>query len=147
MTFTVAFKLQFAQEFTRFPPDQQDRVLDFVQLFEKHGLGDFSKYPGKVAPSWSGLPAGHPNIGYAQANDLWHYHMGYPVFTPGPKYQTSDWLIHFQWVARGTHIELVDCYQHYTYSGAFYMPPAKALASAPAPTQSASSDPSSSAGA
>jgi hypothetical protein len=131
MTFTVGFKLQFAQEFTRYPQDQQDKILDFVSLFQAYGLGDFSKYPGKISPSWSGIPSTHPNYGYAQTNNLWHYHMGHPVYVTGPKYQTSDWVIHFQWASGSAHIDLVDCYQHYMSTGAFYMPPASTLTPVP----------------
>ncbi len=135
MKYTVGFKHQFSVEFGRYPKDQQDLILDFIALFQAHGLDDFTKYPGKVAPSWGGLQANHPNFSFAQSNHLWHYHMGYPAYVPGPKYQTSDWVIHFQWPGKGAHIDLVDCYQHQNWQGKFYMPPAGNLTPAPpAPT-------------
>lgn len=128
MTYTLGLKAQFATEFTRFPPNLQSKVLDFIGIYHVVGLGDFTKYPGKIAPSWSGLSSTDPVFSYAKGNDLWHYHIGFPHYNQvHSKYQTSDWLLHFQWPGRGTHIDLVDLYQHYRSSGAFYLPPSTAL--------------------
>jgi hypothetical protein len=128
MTYTVSIQTQFAAELARTPSDLQSKVLDFTMLYQVVGLGDFSKFPGKIAPSWSGLSASDPVFSYATTNDLWHYHVGYPHYNQRhPQYQTSDWLLHFQWPGRGSHITLVDLYQHYTSAGAFYMPPPGAL--------------------
>lgn len=114
----------FAVEFANFPQDQQDAILDFTDIFEKHGLADFSKYPGKITYSWKGLQAGSAEFVYAQSNDLWHYHVGIPHYNHvHPKYATSDWVLHFQWQQQGTHVNLVDIFQHYTSTGKFYMPP------------------------
>lgn len=127
MAYTWAFNAQFALEFSRFQKDQQDAVLDFTDTFDAHGLSDFTKFPGKITNSWRGLPPGSPEFVYARANELWHYHIGLPVYTTGPKYSTSDWVLHFQWPGRGDHVNLVDLCYHYTSSGQFYMPGAKYL--------------------
>jgi hypothetical protein len=128
MTFTVGFKKKFATEFTRFPKDQQDKVLGFAQTFQAHGLGDLSRFEGKVAQSWSGNSS-KENYEFALANDLWHYHIGLPTYsTVHPAYKTSDWVLHFQWTNKGRHIDLLDVYSHYTRDGSFYLPTADYLA-------------------
>jgi hypothetical protein len=127
MSYSYSFKPKFANEFANFPSDQQDKILEFGETFEQHGLGDFTKYVGKVSPSWSGN-ANSIAYNFAQANDLWHYHIGIPTYlASNAKYKTSDWVLHFQWKSRGTHIIFVDLYQHYRYDGSFYLPTADYL--------------------
>ncbi|OXJ01079.1 hypothetical protein CFB48_13545 [Burkholderia sp. AU33647] len=127
MAYIWGFNAQFAIEFARFKQDQQDAVIDFTDTFEKHGLSDFSKYPGKITYSWKGVPPGSSEFIYAKANDLWHYHVGLPTYTQWAKFATSDWVLHFQWPGQGDHINLVDLCYHYTSNGQFYMPSAKYL--------------------
>ena len=127
MSFTWGFKAKFADEFARLDDVQQDKVLDFTDLYEAHGLADFSRYPGKVTPSWKGLATNHPDYAFTYTNCLWHYHVGLPNYTPTihGKYQTSDWVLHFQWKdwwMQGTHIDLVHLYQHLTWDGKFWLP-------------------------
>lgn len=128
MTYSFSFKRQFAIEFTRFPIDQQNKILDFTDTFVAHGLSDFTKYIGKIAPSWGGS-ATHSAEVFARANHLWHYHIGLPSYAQvHEKYKTSDWVLHFQWVDRGNHIDILDLYSHYKYDGSFYMPGSQLLA-------------------
>ncbi|GAB2886083.1 hypothetical protein GCM10027093_21430 [Paraburkholderia jirisanensis] len=128
MAYTVRFNAQFAKEFANFPSDQQDAILDFTDTFEKYGLGDFTRYVGKITPSWNGVAVGGPQYTFAYTNDLWHYHIGLPKFNHvHGKYATSDWVLHFQWPSRGTTINLVDICYHYTSTGAFYVPGQKYL--------------------
>ena len=132
MTFTTGFSLEFAINFARFPVADQLKINTFQTQFEGFGLGDFSKYPGKIAPSWSGLAPADPNYSFAYGNDLWHYHIGIPRFTPSisGRYFTSDWLLHFQWPNwrnSGPHIHIVDLLPHNGYSGAFNLPSTSAL--------------------
>ncbi|HEY0488471.1 MAG TPA: hypothetical protein VGD30_03070 [Telluria sp.] len=128
MTFSVGFKTKFASEFTRFPKDQQNKILGFAQTFQTHGLGDLTRYEGKVAQSWSGNST-KAAYDFALANDLWHYHIGIPTYTAvHPAYKTSDWVLHFQWINGGRHIDLLDVYSHYTRDGSFYLPTADYLA-------------------
>jgi len=122
MPFTYAFKKRFALEFVNFPVEQQDKILDFAATFEMYGLSDFSKYVGKITPSWAGNadPAAYH---FALQNELWHYHIGLPTYvTNHPKFKTSDWVLHFQWKNRGDHIDLLDVYSHYKSDGTFYLP-------------------------
>lgn len=122
--YTWSFKNKFSQEFSNFPYDQQNKILDFVGVYESHGLSDFSKYEGKIAPSWSGLDENDLAHAYAQANSLWHYHIGIPTYTVRHgKYKTSDMVLHFQWPGCGPHIDIVDVYYHYKSDGTFYVPP------------------------
>ena len=39
--------VSLAEEFAVYPADQQDKILDFIRIFESVGLADFSLYPGK----------------------------------------------------------------------------------------------------
>ncbi len=120
MQYTVDFFPKFQKEFTNFPPEHQDKVLDFVKQFQLHGLSDFSLYEGKIAPS--AVP-GTPEYYYARSHDLWHYHIGIPTYTQiHGRYKTSDMVLHFQWRNKGPHISLVDMYDHYTSAGRFYLP-------------------------
>ncbi|EMX1259838.1 MULTISPECIES: hypothetical protein [Klebsiella pneumoniae complex] len=121
--FTTSFGKLFAKEFGNFTESDQDKVLDFTEQFERCGLRDFSCYQGKISASWSNLDETDANYIYAKDNDLWHYHVGLPEYVQRhPKYYTSDWVVHFQWVERGNHIHLVDMCYHYTYDGQFYLP-------------------------
>jgi len=121
--YTVKFRRQFAIEFQYYPNFQQDKILDFVEIFEQWGLSDFSKYNGKISPSWSGLEKTETNYDYAKNNNLWHYHIGIPKYQQlHPKYQTSDIVLHFQWHNKGNIIYLVDIYSHYKNDGSFYLP-------------------------
>ncbi len=47
-SYLVKFHKQFAIEFKNYPKNQQDKILDFIETFEQHGLSDFAKYDGKL---------------------------------------------------------------------------------------------------
>ncbi len=122
--FTWSFKTKLQLEFENFPADQQDKILLFASTYEEHGLADFTRYEGKLSPSWATLPDTDPNHAYAQLNALWHYHVGIPEYkVVHGKYKTSDMVLHFQWPDKGTHISLVDVYYHHKSDGTFYIPP------------------------
>jgi hypothetical protein len=129
MTFTLGLSRLFAAELQRLPSEQQDAVDDFIELYEKFGLADQTKFPGRISPSWHTLPPNHTDYQYAQKHSLWHYHCGLPQYTGGQAWgKTSDYLIHLRWVNHGAHIDIVDVYHHYRYGGAFYIPTADRLA-------------------
>ena len=132
MNYTFSYNDQLSIEFANFPHDQQTAILQFAVCFSQHGLSDFTKYPGKITQSWSCLDVSDPAYSYTYGNDLWHYHVGLPSYkSVHPKYKTSDIVLHFQWPdwqKHGTHIDLVDIYNHYTSKGDFYLPPASYLA-------------------
>ena len=75
MSYTFSYSVTFAEEMTRFPPAQQDKVDDFLDIYEEVGLVDFNAYPGKITPSWKGLTQADPRYTYAFNNELWHYHV------------------------------------------------------------------------
>jgi hypothetical protein len=133
MAYTYSFKQKFAAEFANFPIDQQDKIFDFLDTYEKYGLVDFSNYVGKITPSWKGALPGGADYNYALTNYLWHYHIGLPYYaaTAHGQYKTSDWVLHFQWPKQGDHIFLVDLYSHYTRTGQFYLPSADYLTDLP----------------
>lgn len=131
-TYTTGFSLQFALNFARFPQADQMKITAFQTQFEGYGFTNFSNYPGKIGPSWKGLNPSDPRHTFAYTNDLWHYHIGIPKFTPSVsgKYFTSDWLLHFQWPnwkVNGSHIHIVDLLPHNSYAGPFNLPDPAAL--------------------
>lgn len=121
--YTVSFGKLFAKEFANFSEKDQDAVLDFTEQFERCGLSDFSQFKGKISPSWSNLDEDDEVFTYAMSHALWHYHIGLPEYIQRhPKYCTSDWVLHFQWVQGENHIHIVDMCYHYTQDGKFYLP-------------------------
>lgn len=128
MSFTWSFNAKFASEFSNFPKDQQVSIASFLFTYEANGLHDLTKFEGKIAPSWSGVPESDYAHSYTRANNLWHYHIGIPVYeSRHPKYKTSDMVLHFQWPNKGAHINLADVYFHYKSDGSFYLPPVEYL--------------------
>lgn len=129
MAYRWEFRSLFATEFGNLPPKDQDKVLDFITIYLSEGLQDFSKYEGKIAPSWSGTGISPFLYSYAVNHALWHYHVGIPSYSVRhTKYKTSDFLLHFQWPNMGDEIYIVDLYSHYTSDGHFYLPPERYLA-------------------
>lgn len=123
MDFIVHYKANFSKEFKQFPRDQQDSILDFILTYEENGLIDFKKYKGKISCSWSNLDENSQKYKYAKDNDLWHYHIGIPKYIKKhEKYETSDYVLHFQWIGKGNEISLIDVYKHYDIKGNFYLP-------------------------
>lgn len=128
MTYTVDFSKTFRLEFARIPATYQNAVASFVVTYQQHGLGDQTKYIGRLSPSWHRLPPNAPPYIYAKKHDLWHYHIGLPTYSGGQSWgRTSDWLLHFQWPEQSTHISLVDLYTHHKSNGDFYLPPENSL--------------------
>lgn len=124
MQYTWKFSDQFAKEFKQFQEDQQDKITDFIFTYQEHGLSDFSKYEGKITPSWKGDNISQEDYQFAVDNHLWHYHVGLPEYEQNhPKYKTSSDLLHFQWKFKGNEIAIVDLYRHYKLDGSFYLPP------------------------
>lgn len=124
--YTVSFGKLFAANFEQFSKSDQDKVLDFTDKFEECGLVNFDVFPGKVSHSWANIDSSDANYTYAQANNLWHYHVGIPQYTTRHgKYKTSDWVVHFQWEYGASHIHIVDMHYHYSSDGVFYLPDLK----------------------
>lgn len=128
MTYKVSFGKEFAKESVNYPKDQKQAIADFVNTFQNFGLADYSKYQGKISPSWSGINMTQESYDYAYTNHLWHYHLGIPSYKNiGQPYYTSDYILHFQWKNRGNEIALLDCSSHYTSTKIFYLPPERYL--------------------
>lgn len=128
MLYTVSFNIKFAEEYARIPPREQTAIANFISTFEAYGLGDQTRFPGRLSPSWHGLPPNDLNAMYTQEYCLWHYHIGLPEYSGEAIWgRTSDWLLHFQWVQNSSHVNLVDLYQHHRRDGSFYLPPADRL--------------------
>jgi hypothetical protein len=142
MTFTFGMSRRFLAELPSESKEKQDSVDDFIELYELSGLADHTKFPGRLSPSWHTLPTNHKNYEYAQKHSLWHYHCGFPHYTSAKSWgNTSEYLIHFQWVGQGSHIDIVDLYEHYRYGGEFYIPTVERLVLKPVAAGGAAATP------
>ncbi|WP_444931486.1 hypothetical protein ACJJIF_06835 [Microbulbifer sp. SSSA002] len=118
----------FKVTFDNLPKEHQDKIINFIDVYEEKGLANFSNYEGKVSPSWREDQISKRDKDYAQAHNLWHYHVGIPKYVQvHDKYKTSDWLLHFQWTYGRKKICLVDIYSHWNLEGNFHLPPKKYL--------------------
>lgn len=124
MSYTWEFGKKFAVEFKNYPENQQDKILDFTDIYEENGLSDFSKFQGKIAPSWRGIDKTHPIYDFTYSNSLWHYHVGLPEYIKSKynNYLTSDMILHFQWKNNINHIRILDITWHYKANGLFWLP-------------------------
>ena len=124
MSYTWEFGKKFAVEFKNYPENQQDKILDFTDIYEENGLSDFSKFQGKIAPSWRGIDKTHPIYDFTYSNSLWHYHVGLPDYIKSKynNYLTSDMILHFQWKNKANHIRVLDITWHYKRNGEFWLP-------------------------
>ena len=124
MPYTWEFGKKFAVEFKNYPENQQDKILDFTDIYEENGLSDFSKFQGKIAPSWRGIDKTHPIYDFTYSNSLWHYHVGLPEYIKSKynNYLTSDMILHFQWKNNSNHIRVLDITWHYKRNGEFWLP-------------------------
>ena len=124
MSYTWEFGKQFAVEFSNYPEKQQNKILDFTDIYEEYGLNEFSKYQGKISPSWRGIDKTHPIYDFTYSNSLWHYHVGLPEYIKSKynNYLTSDMILHFQWKNNSNHIRVLDITWHYKRNGEFWLP-------------------------
>ena len=129
MSYTWEFGKKFAVEFKNYPENQQDKILDFTDIYEENGLSDFSKFQGKIAPSWRGIEKTHPIYDFTYSNSLWHYHVGLPEYIKSKynNYLTSDMILHFQWKNNSNHIRVLDITWHYKANGLFWLPTSEYL--------------------
>lgn len=116
--FSETFNLYYSG---RFSEKTLDKIDDFIEHFEKYGLFgnpqyNYPSWVGKVSPSWN-VPKTYPNYikikDYAKKHNLWHAHIGDPLFmdTPHGKYKVSDWVLHFQLISKN-HIKLLELGYH-----------------------------------
>jgi hypothetical protein len=124
LSYTWEYGKQFAVQFGRYPEDQQDKILDFTDIYEVFGLKDFSKYQGKITPSWRKIDKTDPIYDFTYSNNLWHYHIGMPDYVKSQynNYSTSDMILHFQRKDHIKHIRLLDITWHYKANGEFWLP-------------------------
>lgn len=124
MSFVVHWGKLFAQEYANLPLEQQEKVDDFIDLFERHGInGYLREYPGKMVNSWDPVPTSDKQYYHARSNHLWHYHIGLPEYKQRGQapYMTSRDLLHFSWPHKKNEIVLVCLAPHYV-DGKFFMP-------------------------
>lgn len=121
--YTWSYSEIFKNSLPHYTKDEKKKVVDFILTYQDHGLSDFSKYKGKISRTGSGNCSPEMKA-YCEKHNLWHYHVGIPVYTQAPhnKYMTSRDVLHFQWVKDSTHIRIVDMYRHYLLDGKFYVP-------------------------
>lgn len=132
MTFTVGYGPQWGREFPNYQADQKRQIALFVQTFQAYGL-DQTQHQGRISPSWMNVPKTDSRYAYTTTNWLWHYHLGLPQYTKAMGGDVSDELLHFQWVYKSQHVDLIEVSRHYVM-GKFYLPPTSSLpTSTPAP--------------
>ena len=124
MDYTWEFGKQFAIEFTNYPVEQQNKILNFIETYQQFGLIDFTKFQGKIKPSWLGIDKLNPVYDFTYSNSLWHYHIGIPDYQKSKynHYLTSDMVLHFQWKKQATHIRILHITWHYKATGEFWLP-------------------------
>lgn len=122
--YVVKFSVEFAKQWKNFTLELKGLIKTIIDIFLDHGLlNQFEQYEGKISHSWRNC-ANEEDTEYAQTNNLWHIHIGYPDFKEGFKYSTSDWVLHFVWdkYNNPNTMILVDCYTHQTSDDKFYLP-------------------------
>lgn len=113
--FAPTFSIYYSE---RFSAKTLDRIDDFIDHFQKHGLFGPPAFIGKISPSYK-VPENYPNrdeiIKHARANKLWHVHIGDPCFQHSLErrapYKVSNWVLHFQKLS-DDHIRLLELGYH-----------------------------------
>ena len=78
--YIVSFGQKFLDQFDNFPPEDQDKILDFSNHVAEWG---FDGLPGRNKPSHNVStddPCFRDKVRYAMDNNLWHYHIGIPSY-------------------------------------------------------------------
>ncbi|WP_439878075.1 hypothetical protein [Pseudomonas prosekii] len=116
MTYTVDLSEYFRKIYLGFPEKDFNLVAAFISHVENHGLQGWkglTKSSALVPPDY---PDREERIALAKEFNLWHSHIGYPLWTPprdGSSYPyTSDWVIHYQHFPSKDRIRIVD-YRHH----------------------------------
>lgn len=115
MPYQVEVGEAFVLKYNGLPQDQRQLIQAFVTHYRSNGL---EGWRGKVAKT-DNVPMSDPDrshkIWWANRHNLWHAHVGHPDWSPGQnpyvKYETSDWVVHFQKVSAQL-IALID-YDHH----------------------------------
>lgn len=95
-TYLVDMSVRFAQIYATMPANQANFVDGFMEHFEKQGIEGLQ---GRFKKS-DNVPTDDPfwlqKVKYAQANLLWHYHIGYPSYdeTKSVGDWTSQYILH-----------------------------------------------------
>lgn len=86
----------FKQHFKNFPKNDRKIIFEFIAYVEENGFDGLTgrnKSSDNVPfdnPNWSA------NVKHAQANKLWHYHIGIPHYETSPKGdKTSEYILHY----------------------------------------------------
>lgn len=103
---------KFREELRHFPTADQEKIADFIEHVQLHGL---SQLEGRNKNS-DNVPTDNPNwltkVKFAQAHNLWHYHIGIPNYDSGTTFgdKTSAYLLHY--VRYDDMIKIVDFSDH-----------------------------------
>ena len=92
----VRFGQLFAKHLLNYPVADQLKIRRFVQHLETYGFDDLQ---GRNKSS-DNVPTDDPNwltkVRYAQAHQLWHYHIGIPDYQGINGDMTSEYVLHYQ---------------------------------------------------
>lgn len=122
MALKVDLSDYFVTLFQGFPPSDKLAISNFISHCQAYGLVNL---PGKLS-STTNVPGIDPQyyekVAFAKEYYLWHYHIGIPRYEPPrnsfQRYQTSDWVVHFQRFPGNKEIRLID----YGFHNPMHMP-------------------------
>lgn len=123
--YKISYGIEFLKEYPNYPRDQQNAIGLFLKVFKEYGLKDFSKFEGKLSPSWKNVDEGSPVYEFTKGNDLWHYHVGIPYYKQSDyhdQYKTSDYILHFMLLDNRKEIVVIDITPHYDSYRDFWLP-------------------------
>lgn len=107
----VLYGEKFRKHLKNFPKNDQLKIRQFVEHIEQFG---FDGLTGRNKSS-DNVPKDNPNwakiVAYAQAHQLWHYHIGIPTYTLSDSGDfTSEYVLHY--VKGNDFIKIVDLSAH-----------------------------------
>lgn len=118
----VDMSLHFARAYDRLAANDPkvDSINQFIDHVETSG---FSGLPGRIKKSDDinpNIPGWRAKIEYVRANNLWHYHMGYPCWDESrpPGDWTSQYVLHLMRHECGERTTII----HYSEHPPFKLP-------------------------
>ncbi|MFW2178182.1 MULTISPECIES: hypothetical protein [unclassified Moraxella] len=112
MSLKVILGKQFREELRHFPTADQEKIANFIEHVQLHGLNQLE---GRNKKS-DNVPKDNPNwlskVKFAQQYNLWHYHIGIPSYDVNTVFgdRTSEYILHY--VLYDDMIKIVDFSDH-----------------------------------
>lgn len=119
LTYSSIFKIKWNDLNVDIRRTIHPQLTYFLSNYKKIGINSLilknnKSYIGKFSCSWSTLDPNSDEYKYAYDNDLWHYHIGAPIYEEKEFYKTSDYVMHFIWCAANPNaIKIISIDPHY----------------------------------